>query len=347
MDIIGGNNINQLELRAQTIREYLAEVNNLFSSRGYDEPVDFSRPDRPPALFYHNVKTWESEPNRRTHITPEFLSEFFTRANDDPTGLSFTSAMLDWTILGRFTGFRLAEYGQSTQKAIDFHETPNGNRIMKAFCRHDFVFFDKHGRKVNDPVNQEGRIHSVTITWRVQKNRRNGQKISWVANPSSPKLCPVKAAIRIYDRSIRLGLMSNQPMGAYKNEKNKIRYITGSKIRDLFRAIAKAVYPDITKAELSKFSAHMIRVTACVILQIADKPAHFIKTRLRWEGDSYKTYLRNTSVLAYRHLDANKESDLALAAYDLAQNLEAPSTLAQETPPQLSTESVGTYSDTN
>ena len=35
VDIIGGNNINQLELRAQTIREYLAEVNNLFSSRGY------------------------------------------------------------------------------------------------------------------------------------------------------------------------------------------------------------------------------------------------------------------------------------------------------------------------
>ena len=34
VDIIGGNNINQLELRAQTIREYLAEVNNLFSSRG-------------------------------------------------------------------------------------------------------------------------------------------------------------------------------------------------------------------------------------------------------------------------------------------------------------------------
>lgn len=347
VDIIGGNNINQLELRAQTIREYLAEVNNLFSSRGYNEPVDFSRPDRAPALFYHNVKTWETEPNRRTHITPEFLSEFFTKANDDPTGLSFTSSMLDWTILGRFTGFRLGEYGQSTQQAIDFHETPNGNKIMKAFCRNDFAFFDKQGRRVSDPVNKEDLVHSVTITWRVQKNRRNGQKISWVANPSNPKLCPVKAAIRIYDRSIRLGLKSNQPMGAYLNEKKKRCYITGSKVRGLFRAIAKDIYPDITDAELSKFSAHMIRVTACVILQIADKPEHFIKTRLRWEGDSYKTYLRNTSVLAYKHLDANKESDLALAAYDLAQNLEAPSTLTQVTPPQLPIESAGTYSDTN
>ena len=84
VDIIGGNNINQLELRAQTIREYLAEVNNLFHPEAI-EPVDFSRPDRAPALFYHNVKTWETEPNRRTHITPEFLSEFFTKANDDPS----------------------------------------------------------------------------------------------------------------------------------------------------------------------------------------------------------------------------------------------------------------------
>lgn len=47
------------------------------------------------------------------------------------------------------------------------------------------------------------------------------------------------------------------------------------------------------------------------------------------------------------HLDANKESDLALAAYDLAQNLEDPSTLTQVTPPQLPIESAGTYSDTN
>jgi len=102
---------------------------------------------------------------------------------------------------------------------------------------------------VSDPVNKEDLVHSVTITWRVQKNRRNGQKISWVTNPSSPKLCPVKAAIRIYDRLIRLGLKSNQPMGAYLNEKKKRCYITGSKVRGLFRAIAKDIYPDITEMQ--------------------------------------------------------------------------------------------------
>ncbi len=74
-------------------------------------------------------------------------------------------------------------------------------------------------------------------------------------------------------------------MGAYK-EKGAVKFITGSRISKLFKEIAQSVYPDITPTELSKFSAHMIRVSAAVLLQMADKPEHFIKTRLRWEGDS-------------------------------------------------------------
>lgn len=296
VDIISGNNINKLPLRAQTVREYLEAVNELFDERGYERPTNFEQKRSAPTLFYENLKTWESEPNRRTHITQVFLDEFIKLAEEDVASpYSIVHAMLDWTKLGRYTGSRLAEYGQATEKRIEYHELPNGGKIMKALCRNDFCFKDKSGKAVLNPVANRQHVYSVTITWRVQKNRRNGQKITWVLDSKNPVLCPVKAAIRIYNRSIILGMTADMPMGVYKNERGDIRFLTGNKISKLFKKIAARAYEDITDAELKQYSAHMIRVSACVILQVADKPADFIKSRLRWESDAYRVYLRDTS----------------------------------------------------
>ena len=71
----------------------------------------------------------------------------------------------------------------------------------------------------------------------------------------------------------------------------------------------------------------MIRVSAAVLLQIADKPEHFIKMRLRWESDTYRLYLRNTSIIA---MEANVAATLLEKAYHL-QNIgvATPNVLAQ------------------
>ena len=304
------------------MREYLEAVNALFIERGYAPPVDFSQKRQGPALHYENVKTWEGEPERRTHMQPAFLDELLARAKLDSSGLADISLVRDIVVLGRYTGHRLAEYGQSKQTKIDYHDLPNGRgRIMKAFCRRDFQFFDKQGRILTDPVASPSIIDSITICWRVQKNRRNGQKISWVCDVANPDLCPVRAALRIYDRSLRLGLRDDQPMCAYAKQLKKgqaAKYITGHKIREIFRAIARDVFPDISRQELKLYSAHMIRVTAAVLLQYADKDADFIKIRLRWEGDSYCIYLRNTSVLAHKQLHAHGQANtFAALAYQL------------------------------
>ena len=328
------------ELRAASIKDYLKSVNKLFVERGYDPPIDFSLKHEAPALYYENVRLWETEPNRRTHLSPEFLSELFARAKKDTDGLGFVSSMKDFTILGRYTGIRLSEYGQTTQKKAAYHKLPTGRKILKAFRRGDFLFLDKKGKKVVDPVLDSTLVHTVTITWRVQKNRRNGQKISWIRDYTHSLLCPVLAALRIYERSLKLGLSDSQPMGAYR-DKTDVKYITGSKIALLFKSIAMDIYPDITKAELSKFSAHMIRVSAAVLLQIAEKPAHFIKMRLRWESETYRMYLRNTSVIAMKHLEANVSANLAEKAYNLANVGDT----TPDVPTQLSIEDMGNYDE--
>ena len=90
-------------------------------------------------------------------------------------------------------------------------------------------------------------------------------------------------------------------MACYRSKKGDRVYITASRIALLFRAAAKAVHPNLTKAELSKYSAHSLRVWACVLLDEAGMPPEFIKARLRWMGNSFRMYLRDTGVIQDKH----------------------------------------------
>ena len=243
-------------------------------------------------------------------MTPEFISELVRNAEESNEPDGFPKVLLDWALLSRYTGFRLCEYGQRTQKKRSYHVHPlkPTKPIMKAFCRNDFVFFDKSGRRITDLIRDGDLIYSVEITWRAQKNRRNGQKIKWTRDIENPLLCPVCAAISIILRSIRFGCCPNaDPLGFYikhTKKKRSIIFITGNIVGVYLKECAQRVYPDITKKELSQFSAHMFRVTACVLLQHAGKNADYIKTRLRWESKAYRCYLPNTDILAQQHVAA-------------------------------------------
>ncbi len=88
------------------------------------------------------------------------------------------------------------------------------------------------------------------------------------------------------------------------------RYLMGNKIADVLRSIAKAVHPTLSADEIKHFSSHSGRVWALVLLDEAGMSSAFMTSRLRWMGESYKLYLRDTSVLQQKHVDALKnESD--------------------------------------
>ena len=307
-----GYNINSLEMRSATLRKYMQAVNDMFERRGFDIPIDWDDKENEAVGFLNAVKEWENEPTRRTHITPEFLSELVRNAEASKDPDSFPEVILDWAILSRYAGFRLCEYGQETQKKKSYHKHPlkPNHPIMKAFCRNDFVFFDKYGKRVTDLIKNAALVCSVEITWRAQKNRRTGQKIKWTCDTTNRLLCPVLAAISIALRSIRYGCSPNDdPLGFYikytkKGKKGSLIFITGNAVSLYLKDCAKRVYPDITKQELGQFSAHMFRVTACVLLQHAGKTADYIKIRLRWQSEAYRCYLRNTDILAEQHVTA-------------------------------------------
>jgi hypothetical protein len=89
-----------------------------------------------------------------------------------------------------------------------------------------------------------------------------------------------------------------------RQKKGKVIYLTGNKIAELLRKAIKEVRPNTTLDELKGYSAHSLRVWACVLLDKAGKLPDFIKKRLRWLGDSFRMYLRDTAIIQHQHVDA-------------------------------------------
>ena len=109
-----------------------------------------------------------------------------------------------------------------------------GKKVIKAFNANNFVFFDKSGHTLelrNDSCL--GQAHKVKITWRIQKNRRNGQKITLSGNKKCHKICAVRASRQIVLRARRLGQPDNMPVACY-SYKEKLVYLTGKRIANLF-----------------------------------------------------------------------------------------------------------------
>ena len=115
------------------------------------------------------------------------------------------------------------------------------------------------------------------ITFRIQKNRQNGQSTTFVADDKHSHICPVRLAYRTLLPAKRLGQSDTQPMGVFVNKHGIVKYLTGSKISEVLQSVAKACHPDLTRDEIMLFSSHSGKVWAIVILHEAGMLPDFIK----------------------------------------------------------------------
>jgi hypothetical protein len=93
-------------------------------------------------------------------------------------------------------------------------------------------------------------------------------------------------------------------MGGHLNHQGIVKYLTGNIIAELLQSIAKHCHPDLTRDKISSFSSHSGRVWAVILLEEARMSSDFIKSQLCWMGDSYRLYLRDTTVLQAKHITA-------------------------------------------
>jgi hypothetical protein len=110
--------------------------------------------------------------------------------------------------------------------------------------------------------------------------------------------------MRLVLQAKRLNQPDDMPVAVYKTKKGKVIYLTGNNIAELLRKAVKEVRPDTTPDKLKRYSAHSLRVWACVLLDEVGKSPDYIKKRLRWLGDSFRMYLRDTAIIQHQHVDA-------------------------------------------
>ncbi len=198
----------------------------------------------------------------------------------------------------------MSKYPQTTNKNVDYHVYPSGKKVIKAFTANDFRFFDKNSQAITElSDNSINRVDRVRITWHIQKNCQNNQMVTLLSDKANTVICPVLPALRLVLRARHLLQPDSMPVACYL-KKDALAYITGSRIAILFWAMAKAMHPTISKEEEQRYSAHLLQVWACVLLDEAGKSPDYIKKCLCWMGDSFWMYLRDMRVIQDQHREA-------------------------------------------
>jgi len=82
---------------------------------------------------------------------------------------------------------------------------PSGRKVIKAFIANNFQFIDVTGQVITELSDASiDVVDRARITWRIQKNRQNNQKITLSRDKANPAICPVLATLRLVLRARRL-----------------------------------------------------------------------------------------------------------------------------------------------
>jgi hypothetical protein len=117
----------------------------------------------------------------------------------------------------------------------------------------DFAFFDKSWCPLCTVDDSSFEVaDTVQITWRIQKNCRNGQTITLSSNSAHPDLSPIRSTLRLVLRARRLKQQDTMPLQCYCTKKSPLVYLTASRMAALIQEAVKKVLPGISAEDLSK-----------------------------------------------------------------------------------------------
>ncbi len=315
--LIQGNTIKRLRVKHDTLRKYLNTAISLHATRELSDPTEptFLKEDLISPLL-QAVKSYETVKDRKEMISDSMVATMLKLSHLSAPH-SLEAALLDWILLGRFTGFRRSEWCQD-KPGIEMtspniaQETPE----PKAFLASDFTFFDSQGNRIYDmsPLHVKT-VDVVKIRWRFQKNKDNGQVIPYRRDYDRPAVCPVLAATRIFLRSQALQVPPHEPIAVFASSSSSCHYqhIRASQVVKFLRRSAQITFKlKSTDKALNSWTCHSIRVTAANILHRANMSDSYIQTRLRWKSNTFLMYLRNTFYSADQHTKAMKISNVNL-----------------------------------
>ena len=308
VSLVRGETLKGRHIRHATIRNYVAAACALHRDR--DLPSPYGAPRDYITIVLRAVQKYEKVKNRREMINDEMIYAMAARASTYKTD-SREDALLDWLYLGRFTGYRTIEWCQKTMQAYEKITHPNWQGPSSyAFIAEDLIFYNTDKVHITDisAVTIDDVLY-VYVRYRKQKNNQNGEVIPYYKDNTNPAFCPVRAALRIAQRAIRLRIPNDEPLACFMGDSGKYKgqrcFITNNCVATYLQSIAKMVYKlKPGDAGLKRWTGHSIRVTACNLLHRQGFSDSYIQTRLRWKSTAFQDYLRNTLYSAAAHTKA-------------------------------------------
>ena len=326
--VIEGKNLrNKERIRSDTVKDYVSDVNRLFEYRRLPVPVPcFKDRTNPVATLIENLRSEEEIANQRSPLTPEMVALIIDRGKTSPH-LSIESLISDIVMGAREIGPRAAEITQKTAKQPDYHVYPSGKRVIKAMCADWWTGYDATDNVVHKISQDEHLVRKMKIIWKIQKNRRNNEPLTYVTNDSFQLFSVPRAVCSMIRRAEALKQPSDLPFAIYKTLAGKVKYLTARALTNYLRKIAREVHPSWTEAEINRISAHSLRVWACMLLHEAGKDGDYIRKRLRWLSEAYRVYLRDSPTLASQHNHGKDKyatmiEQLMLSPHELPENVE-------------------------
>jgi hypothetical protein len=209
----GVNYNNKQVLCSAMVRGYAKAVINLFKLRSFSPPADLSDPNEMTAILLNNMLQEEDIARQRAPLNNKIFAKLRQTVIASKCKDSVSDLLFDAVALGRYIGPRLSEYAQTTQDKVDHHTYPSGKTVIKAFIANDFIFYNEKKcivKNLNNESLQQARF--VKITWRIQKNRQNGQSITLAAEIDQPKISPVCNTMQLVLRAKRLNQPNDMPI---------------------------------------------------------------------------------------------------------------------------------------
>ena len=118
------------------------------------------------------------------------------------------AALADWFKLGLHGGYRRAEWCQEkgNEEVGQEEKNPKDESQPLAFTLSDLTFLGKNKRKLplQAAMRHPASIMQIKVRHKWQKNGKHGQKKVMNRNRKKPKICSVKALIRIVQRFLLL-----------------------------------------------------------------------------------------------------------------------------------------------
>ena len=321
-------------VKSATIATYLRNIALLVKKFRPIDPRYAAPTDRSlaPVIKHYldNLKKWESIPDRREPMTLEMIDDCRNAAVGTPSS-SIENALVDFYITGIFAGYRISEWSQCSKShwRIGSHRL-NFKDKAYAITLADLDFRSDTNARITIEflfLNHDYIPALCIVHFDAQKNGEHDETKKFSRNDDKPHLCFIRAKLRIIRRFITLiGWDYTLPLSVFSTldsapkstphegkPATTTRNITSDEIEFSMRRAASNIYnlnPAKAREEkdLKLWSAHSLRVGACVLLYVNGYSDTEIKFILRWKSDAFRAYLRNLAFTARKQVQAINRS---------------------------------------